>query len=69
MRRTPSMWKGSPECEAQASASSSPSRDRPASSIASACSGLLHERGSIGPCTSPAEARTDPSASSATHDP
>ena len=50
MRRTPSMWKGSPECEAQASASSSPSRGRPASSIASACNGLLHERGSIGPC-------------------
>ena len=69
MRRTPSTWKGSPECDAHASASSSPSSDSPASSMPSAWIGLLHERGSIGPSTSPAEASTEPSASSTTHDP
>ena len=59
MRRTPSTWKGSPEWDAQASASSSPSRDSPASSIPSAWTGLLHDRGSIGLSTSPAAASTD----------
>ncbi len=48
IRRTPSMWNGSPEWDAQASASSSPSRSSPARSMPTACIGLLHERGRIG---------------------
>ena len=69
MRRTPSMWKGSPEWEAQARASSSSVRGSPTSSIPSAWTGLLHERGSIGSVTSPALACTEPSRSSTTQEP
>ena len=69
MRRTPSMWKGSPEWEAQESASSSSDRGRPTSSMPSAWTGLLHERGSIGSSTSPALASTEPSRSSTTQEP
>ena len=69
MRRTPSTWNDSPECDAQARASRSGGRSRPSSTIASACTGLLHERGSTGTVTSPTDQSTDPSAASATTDP
>ena len=46
IRRTASMWNGSPEWDAHATASSSPSRSSPARSMPTAWSGLLHERGS-----------------------
>ena len=62
MRRTPSTWNGSPECEAQASASSSGGRSSPARTMPSAWIGLLQERGSTGASTSPTDQATLPSA-------
>ena len=69
MRRAPSTWKGSPECEAQASASRSGGRSRPARTMPRAWIGLLQERGSTGSSTTPTDQSTPPSASSATTDP
>ncbi len=66
IRRTPSRWNGSPEWLALARASSSPSRSRPARTMASACSGLLEDRGKVGPVTSPTESSTVPAPSTAT---
>ncbi len=54
---------GSPECEAQARASSSSGRSRPSRTIASAWTGLLQERGSTCAVTSPTDHATDPSGS------
>ena len=53
------MWNGSPEWEAQASASSSGGRSSPARTMPRAWSGLLHERGRIGLSTSPTDHATD----------
>ena len=44
-------------------------REARLAACASAWIGLLHDRGSIGPSTSPAAASTEPSRSSTTHDP
>ena len=66
IRRTPSTCAGSPECDAQASASRSGGRSSPARSIPSACRGLRHERGSTARPTSRTDQSTLPSAASAT---
>ena len=58
MRRTPSTWNGSPEWDAQASASRSGGRSSPSRTMPSAWIGLLHERGSIGLSTSPTDQAT-----------
>ena len=63
------MWNGSPEWDAHATASSSPSRSSPARSMPTAWSGLLQERGSTWVATSPAAYAVLPSAASATTDP
>jgi hypothetical protein len=55
IRRTPSMWKDSPECDAHTSASSSPSRSSPARNMPTAWSGLLALRGYIGAKSAPTE--------------
>ena len=60
--RTPSTWKGSPECDAQVSASSSGGRSSPSRTIPSAWSGLLQDRGRIGSSTRPTDQSTPPSA-------
>ena len=66
MSFTPWTWKSSPEWLAAASASSSPSSGSPARSIATACSGLLDERGKTGALAMPAVNANVPSAASAT---
>ena len=66
MSCTPRTWKSSPEWLAAASASSSPSIGSPARIIATACSGLLDERGKTGALALPAVNANVPSAASAT---